>query len=510
MVEAVVVRDSSPARTGPVLELSHASKAFNGVQALHDVSLTAHAGEVLALVGENGAGKSTLIKILSGAVRPDRGSVRVDGAEIGLGDPVAAASAGITAVYQEFNLQPHLTVAENLMFGDYPKSFGFIDWRRLRAEAAAFLADFGLEVAVDARVSQLSIADRQMLEIAKALRQNAKVLILDEPTAVLGGSDADRLMEKVRGLRDAGLATIFISHRLDEVFQIGDRYVVLKDGDKVGEGDVRDITPDHLVRLMVGRELSKVLHGRRRATVGEPVLEVESFSRTGVFEDISFTLHAGEILGVSGLRGAGRTELARAIVGADPHDRGTIRVSGAAVEIRSPADAARIGIGLLPEDRQREGLLLNLSVAENIGLARLASSGRLISTPARQRDAAEPYLDRLHIRVRDVGTSVRTLSGGNQQKVVVAKLLEAGVRILVLDEPTRGVDVGSKAELYEVMGRACDAGLAILLISSELPEVLAMSDRILVMHRGRVAGVVPGSSATEEEVMRYAVGGVGG
>jgi ABC-type sugar transport system ATPase subunit len=497
-----------PATRAPVVEVRDVSKSFTGVQALADVSFRADAGEILGLVGENGAGKSTLIKILSGALGADGGSLLIDGQVVQIRDPLDAARQGIVAVYQEFNLQPKLTVAENLLFGDYPRVFGVIRWAQVREEAAAFLDGFGLSVPVDTLVADLSIAERQMLEIAKALRQRAKVLILDEPTAVLGGSDVDHLMQKIRGLRDQGLAIIFISHRLNEVLTLADRYVVLKDGVKVGEGRILDTDHDDLVRKMVGRELASVLEAKGGRPAGDEVLRVEALSRGDVLRDVSFTLRRGEILGVAGLRGAGRTELARAIVGADPADSGTIHVRGRSVRIASPADAAKLGIGLLPEDRAGQGLLLNLSVAENVALARIACSSTSVLRPRAERKVAETYVDRLDIRVSDVGESVRNLSGGNQQKVVVAKLLEAGVTILVLDEPTRGIDVASKAELYQVMRRACEGGMAILLISSELPEVLAMSDRILVMHRGRVTATLDGQTATEEAVMRHAVGEV--
>ncbi len=491
----------------PVVEVLGVSKAFDGVQALDDVSFRAYDGEILALVGENGAGKSTLIKILSGALRADTGEVRLAGERVDIRDPVDAARKGIVAVYQDFNLQPKLTVAENLLFGDYPKTNGFIRWRHVRDQAERFLEEFGLSIQVERFVSELSIAERQMLEIARALRQRARVLILDEPTAVLGGQDVDRLMDRVRALRARGLAVVFISHRLNEVFGLADRYVVLKDGAKVDEGWIAETSHDDLVRKMVGRTVSEVV-GARSATMGEEVLRVESLSCGDALKDVSFALHRGEILGVAGLRGAGRTELARVIVGADPLDSGSIRVKGRSVRIGSPAVAGALGIGLLPEDRNGQGLLPNLSVAQNIPLSKIACSRVKLLRPRGERRVAEMYVRRLGMRVSDVDGSVRNLSGGNQQKVVVAKLLELGATVLLLDEPTRGIDVASKADLYQLMREACESGMAILLISSELPEILAMSDRILVMHRGRVTATLDGTTATEEEVMRYAVGGV--
>jgi ABC-type sugar transport system ATPase subunit len=388
----------------------------------------------------------------------------------------------------------------------------------MRREAREFLASRRLELDVDRRVSTLSVAEKQMLEIAKALHRQVRILILDEPTAVLGGDDVEDLLKIVGSLRADGLAVIFVSHRLDEVLEISDRYVVLKDGVKVAEGPIAGTTHDDLVAKMVGRSLRldeiREAAGSAAAAAGRELLRVEGITRESdrpgirVLDDVSFALHAGEIVGLAGLRGAGRTELARAIFGADPIDAGAIFVDGEQVQISSPRDAVSHGIGLVPEERGIQGLLLNLSSAQNVPLVRMARQGGWVLRPEQERKLALDYARRLQIRVADVAHSVRGLSGGNQQKIVLAKWLEAGVSVLILDEPTRGVDVGAKHEIYRVVRDLCRQGMGVLLISSELPEVMAMSDRILVMHEGTITAEVDGPTATEELLMNAAVGAV--
>jgi ABC-type sugar transport system ATPase subunit len=491
----------------PLLEMRGISKRFPGVHALDDVSLNVDAGEVLALVGENGAGKSTLIKILSGALQPDVGDILIDGERVRIGSPADAERHGIVTVYQEFNLFPALSVAENLLFGHYPKNGPAIDWRECRREAARFLAEMHVHLDPDRPVSGLSIAEKQMLEIAKALRRSVRIMILDEPTAVLGGRDVDELMRVVRSLRELGVGVIFISHRLDEIFGLAERYVVLKDGRRVDAGNVADVDHDHIVSKMVGRDFSALAVQTRPVAPGEEVLRVENLSRAGELRDVSLSLHAGEVVGIAGLRGAGRTELARAIFGADPIDSGRVFVKGRKVKIKSPGDAIRNGIGLVPEDRSTQGLLKNLSTAQNIPLAKLRAGVRRLISPRRERRLAERYVRDLNIRVSDVGALVGTLSGGNQQKVVLAKWLEAGPSVLILDEPTRGIDVGSKREIYDIVRRLCDEGMGVVVISSELPEVIQISDRVLVMHQGGIAAEFDRSQASEELIMSHAVGG---
>jgi ABC-type sugar transport system ATPase subunit len=491
----------------PRLQMQGISKRFVGVQALANVDLAVDAGQILALVGENGAGKSTLIKVLSGAQPPDIGEILIDGESASIDTPGDAERYGIATVYQELNLFPYLSVAENLLFGRYPKrGGGLIDWKRGRQEAADFLHSMGVELPVDRLVAELSIAERQMLEIAKSLHRQVRILILDEPTAVLGGEDVDQLLNLVRSLRDRGMATIFISHRLEEIFGFADHYVVLKDGQYVGSGDLDDTDADGLVSMMVGRELGRVEHRSSRQGPEEEALRVEDVSRTGVLADISLRLRKGEVLGVAGLRGAGRTEMARAIFGADPIDSGTISVGGREVRIGSPSVAIEQGIGLVPEDRKAQGLFLNLSTAENIPLVALTSGARSQVRPAEERRLAARYKESLDIRVADVTSPVGTLSGGNQQKVVLAKWLEAGVSVLILDEPTRGIDIGSKREIYEIIRGLAAEGVGVLLISSELPEVLEMSDRVLVMRKGRIVADIERADASEEVLMSHAVG----
>ncbi|MDX6626103.1 MAG: ribose transport system ATP-binding protein [Solirubrobacterales bacterium] len=490
----------------PRLQMRSVSKRFVGVPALSDVSLEVDEGQILALVGENGAGKSTLIKILSGAVQADEGEILIGGRPTSIGTPGAAERLGIATVYQELNLFPSLSVAENLLFRRYPKRGAFIDWRRSDREAERFLGVIGLELPANRLVSELSIAERQMLEIAKALHRQARILILDEPTAVLGGSDVDRLLEMVRGLRDHGVATIFISHRLDEIFGFADRYLVLKDGAEAGHGPLADVDADRLVSMMVGRELDDLSAPPAVPQPRQELLRVEGLSRRGVLSDISFDLARGEVLGVAGLRGAGRTEMARAIFGADPIDAGDVFVEGERIRVRTPAGAIANGIGLVPEDRGSQGLFRNLSTSENVTVAALAAGKWHLVSPSGERELASRFKQSLNIRVADLGAPVMTLSGGNQQKVVLAKWLEAGVKVLILDEPTRGIDVGSKREIYDVIRGLSGEGVGVILISSELPEVLEMSNRILVMRQGSVVAELSAAEATEEKIMAQAVG----
>ncbi|MGD9734375.1 MAG: sugar ABC transporter ATP-binding protein [Solirubrobacterales bacterium] len=490
----------------PRLRMRGITKRFFGVAALEDVSLEVDTGEILALVGENGAGKSTLIKILAGAQGADEGEILIDGEPTSIGTPAAAERLAIATVYQELNLFPSLSVAENLLFRRYRKRAGLIDWRRSDREAERFLASIGLDLPPERLVSELSIAERQMLEIAKALHRQVRILILDEPTAVLGGSDVDRLLEMVRGLRSHGVATIFISHRLDEIFGFADRYLVLKDGNEAGHGSLADVNSDQLVSMMVGRELDDLSAAPPVPEPRQELLRVEGLSRHGVLTDISFDLAHGEVLGVAGLRGAGRTEMARAIFGADPIDSGEIFVEGRRIRVRTPSAAIANGIGLVPEDRGTQGLFRNLSTSENVTVAALAAGKWHRVSPSGERLLAGRFKESLNIRVADLGAPVVTLSGGNQQKVVLAKWLEAGVKVLILDEPTRGIDVGSKREIYDVIRGLTAEGVGVILISSELPEVLEMSNRILVMRQGSVVAEISGAGATEEQIMAHAVG----
>ncbi len=501
----------------PLLRMTGISKFFPGVQALKDVSLEVHSGECLALVGENGAGKSTLMKVLSGVYAPDEGSMELAGAPVTLHSPRQAQDLGISIIYQEFNLMPNLTVMENVFVGREPDQFGFVRRREMAAQTRALLDQLGVRLRVDAVVRDLSVADQQMVEIAKALSTNARLVIMDEPTSALSETEVITLLGIIRQLKARGLGIIFISHRLDEVFEICDRVTVLRDGQNAGEGLIKDVTTDWVVRMMVGRELGDLFQKEAAAVAVDaaPALEVRGLSRTGsmrdasaiVLEDVNLTVRSGEIVGLAGLVGSGRTEVVRAVFGADPFDRGEILIDGKTVQVRSPQDAIRHGIGLVPEDRKTQALVLDLTVRENITLASLGRLVRYGFVRLRsERHRAMEFVRALRVRTPSLEQQVVNLSGGNQQKVVIAKWLALEPRVLILDEPTRGIDIGAKAEVHHLMSELAAQGVAILMISSELPEILGMSDRILVMRQGRIAGELPRSEATQERIMALATG----
>ena len=493
-----------PVTVRPLLEARGLHKTYGGVTVLKDVNFTLKIGEILALVGENGAGKSTLIKILSGAIQAEPGGqVLIDGRPATLNTPEDADRAGIVTVYQEFNLFPDLSITENLFFSEFRKLGWPISWGELHRRAEQLLREMDVRLPVRQRVSTLSVADRQMVEIAKALHRRARIMILDEPTAVLGGSDVDRLIGMVRQLKARGVAVIFVSHRLNEIFGLADSYLVLRDGQQVASGLISETTSDELVRNMVGRAIAQTQDRVSHAGSSIEVLRVERLSRSGVLDNISFSLRSGEVVGVAGLRGAGRTELVRAIFGADPIDAGRIYVQGNETHITSPHKAVAAGLGLVPEDRGTQGLFKNLSAQQNIFMASVTSG--LIDHRGERRRAGK-HVAALQIKLPGLSTLVGRLSGGNQQKVVLAKWLEAGVRVLLLDEPTRGIDVGSKAQIYSLVRSLCRDGLGVLLISSELPEIVENCDRVLVMHRGAIAAELTREQATEEAIISYAVG----
>jgi ribose transport system ATP-binding protein len=490
--------------TDELLRIEGVRKAFPGVVALDGVDFDLRRGEVHVLLGENGAGKSTLIKTLSGAHRPDEGRILVDGREVTIGSAQDAEKFGIATIYQEFNLVPDLTVAENIFLGRQPRRFGMIDRRRMEAEAAELLERVGVPVSPRARVRELGIARLQMVEIAKALSLDARVLIMDEPTAVLTSEEVEKLFSIVRRLREDGVGVVFITHHLEEIAALGDRVTVIRDGRSVGQ--VPASTPeDELVRLMVGRSIEQQ-YPRERVKAGEPLLRVEGLTRDGVFHDVSFEVRAGEVVGIAGLVGAGRTEVVRAVFGADPYDAGTVTVAGGKLRRHDVNAALDAGIGLIPEDRKGQGLVLDASVAENLGLVTLRSSTKagLVDRKG-QRRAAGRIAEQLGVRMAGLDQQVRTLSGGNQQKVVIGKWLLADTRVLILDEPTRGIDVGAKVEIYQLINELTAAGAAVLMVSSDLPEVLGMSDRVLVMAQGRIAGELPADEATQDAVMALAV-----
>jgi rhamnose transport system ATP-binding protein len=488
--------------------LSGVSKSFAATMALTDVSLDLRAGEIHALVGENGAGKSTLVKILAGVYQPDEGTIRVDGEPTVIAGPAHARSLGIAVVHQEPRLFPDLSVAENVYIGHAPAGpLRTVDWAAMRRQARALFAQLDVKFDVQEPVRGLSMADQQLIEIAKALSVDAGVLILDEPTASLSAHEVDRLFTIVRGLRDRGVAVLFVSHRLGEVFDLCDRATVLRDGRHVITTPTAELTTADLIRHMVGRTVT--LFPKVETAVGDVLLEVEALSRAGEFEDVSFAVRAGEIVGLAGLVGAGRTEVARVLFGIDQRDTGEVRVAGNAVHFASPSEAMDAGVAYLPEDRHQEGLVLDFSIAENVTLPILPRLfPRLFVRASAERTVAREYTEQLRVRMTGVDQLVGALSGGNQQKVVLAKWLASKPRVLILDEPTRGIDIGAKVEVHRIISDLAASGLAIVLISSDLPEVLAMSDRILVLHEGRITAEIPHARATEEGVMYAATGNV--
>ncbi|WP_406395955.1 sugar ABC transporter ATP-binding protein [Streptomyces sp. NBC_00887] len=480
-------------------------KVFPGVVALDKVDFELRRGEVHVLLGENGAGKSTLIKMLSGAYRPDAGRVLLEDREVRIHGAQDAEKLKIATIYQEFNLVPALSVAENIFLGRQPRRFGLLDRKKMNADAALLLARVGVDVDPRTPVGELGIARMQMVEIAKALSLDARILIMDEPTAVLTSDEVAKLFRIVRSLRADGVGIIFITHHLEEIAAVGDRVTILRDGASVDRVPA-DTPEDELVRLMVGRSIEQQ-YPRARSEAGPPLLRVRGLSRSGIFQEIDFDVRAGEVVGLAGLVGAGRTELVRAVFGADPYDFGLVEVQGKRLPGHDINAAMDAGLGLVPEDRKGQGLLLEASVQENLGLVTLHRSTRFgFIDRAGQHGAAQQIAEQLKVRMAGLHQHVGTLSGGNQQKVVIGKWLLADTKVLILDEPTRGIDVGAKVEIYQLINELTASGHAVLMISSDLPEVLGMSDRVLVMAQGRIAGELPAHEATQDAVMALAVG----
>jgi rhamnose transport system ATP-binding protein len=491
----------------PILELRDASKSYGAVRALRDGNLALEAGEVRGLIGENGAGKSTLVKVLGGVVRRDAGEMLVNGEPVDFHSPHDARDAGIAVIYQEPTLFPDLSIAENVVMGYHPLGgLRRIDRRAMHGQVQGLLDRLGVQLASDRPVRGLSIADQQIVEIAKALSFDARVLIMDEPTAALSGPEVERLFAVVRALQEHGAAVLFISHRLEEIRAICDTVTVMRDGAVVHDAPIAEMTADDMVRRMVGRELG-ALFPKQDAQIGDAVLKVHRLTREGVFFDVSFDVKAGEIVALAGLVGAGRSEVARAIFGIDKADAGHVEMSGARLPAGRPMAAMDAGIAFVPEDRRLQGLVMDLSIARNATLTRMKALTRLglIRSGAENRLARE-WADRLRLRFHRLEDPVGFLSGGNQQKVVLAKWLATEPRLLILDEPTRGIDVGTKAEVHRLMSELAGRGLAVLMISSELPEVLGMADRVLVMREGRLTGELSRAEADEENVIRAATG----
>lgn len=499
---------SSDSDIAPIIALDGASKSYGAVRAARNVSIALRAGEVRALAGENGAGKSTIVRLLAGVQRPDEGELLVDGEAVDFHGPADARERGVAVIYQEPTLFPDLSVAENVMMGRHPLgSLRRIDRRELRRTVKELMDRLGVRLDPDQPVRGLSIADQQIVEIAKALSFDARVLIMDEPTAALSGHEVERLFGVVKTLRERGAAVLFISHRLDEIFAICDTVTVLRDGEVTHDGPTTELNTDELVRRMVGRELSQ-LFPKQAAEIGETVLRVERLTREGVFIDVSFEVRRGEIVALAGLVGAGRSEVARAIFGIDKPDGGHVEVGGKRLRPGSPAAAMRAGIGLVPEDRRQQGLVMQLSIERNVGLTRLQALGNRIGVIGSGAEAklASDWATKLQLKFHRLSDPVGFLSGGNQQKVVLAKWLATSPNVLIIDEPTRGIDVGTKAEVHRLMSELAGQGLAVLMISSELPEVLGMADRVLVMHEGRIARELTRAEADEESVVRAATG----
>ncbi len=499
-------------QTTPLLEARDISKRFPGVRALHNVHLHVGRGEVLALLGENGAGKSTLMKILAGILPPDSGQLLLDGQPVQLDSVRAATACGIALIHQELNLADNLDVGANIFLGREPHRLGVLDRRTIRRESAAVLRSVGLELSPDTLVGSLPIGKQQLVEIAKALSVNARLLIMDEPSSSLSAKETETLFQVVRDLRRRGVSVIYISHRLGEVQELADRVVVLRDGENAGELQRAEINHDRMVRLMVGREISQ-FYGRRTHGAGDRVLEaVDLVTPAHPAHRLSFQVRAGEIVGLAGLVGAGRTELLRVLFGVDRALGGEVRIAGQAIQFHSPADAIAAGVALVPEDRKQEGLIVGMTVKQNVSLAGLSRNCRRLGVLSRryEQDVTAEMIRRLNIKTPTAAQVVHFLSGGNQQKVVLGKWLAMRPRVLLLDEPTRGIDVGAKEEIYELMEGLAETGVAILFVSSEMEEVMGMSDRVLVMHEGRLSGELSRTELSEEAIMHLATGTAAG
>ncbi len=485
------------------------SKQFGGIKALTNVSMDVNRGEVLALVGENGAGKSTLIKILSGVYQRDSGSIVFNGQPVGVESPRKAEELGISVIHQELPMVSGMSVAENFFLGREPLKGdrGLLDWKMMYNETSRHLQALGVSVDVKAPVRQLGMGHQQMIAIARALARKASLVIMDEPTSSLTKHESERLFETIENLKRQGITIVYISHRIEEIFRLSDRIAVLRDGQHVGTVATRNTSADDVLKMMVGREL-KEKFPKQPAPIGDDVLVVRDFGRGAAVKDCSFTARRGEILGCFGLVGAGRTELARLLFGADKADRGTVRLAGRELDMSSPRSTMRAGLCLVPEDRKGQGLILGMAIRENVSLPCLArfARGGLVRASA-ERSAVAKMVDSLRIRCSGVEQRVRDLSGGNQQKVVVAKWLLSEFDVIIFDEPTRGIDVGAKVEIYHLVNDLVQAGKCVIMISSEMEEILGMCDRVLVMHEGSIGAEFPRSEATPERIMYYATGG---
>ncbi len=491
------------------IEMKGINKAFGTNQVLKNAGFLLRDGEVHALMGENGAGKSTLMKILTGVYTKDAGTVIVDGKEVEYHNPQEAEKAGIVFIYQELNVMFDLTVEENLFMGkEITKGFGICDKKAMRKKAKEILDKLGVNIPVGATMSELSVGQQQMIEICKALMVDAKVIIMDEPTAALTQSETEALFQVIQSLRQKGVSMVYISHRMEEIFELCDRITVLRDGSYIGTEEIKDVDMNDIVKMMIGREIGERFPARDVRLGGE-VLKVEKLTKHGVFHDVSFSVRAGEVLGVSGLMGAGRTEIMQSIFGNMSIDSGNIYIEGKEIQIKNPSQAIKAGIGFITEDRKTEGLMLEKSIEENVSLANLGKVSRnnAVLSSSSEDALVKKAIEEFHIKCFGPDHECNNLSGGNQQKVVLAKWIYTDPKILILDEPTRGVDIGAKKEIYSVINELAAKGVAIIMVSSELPEVLGMSDRVMVVREGEVRGIIHRDEANQENVMTLATGG---
>ncbi|WP_099157436.1 sugar ABC transporter ATP-binding protein [Virgibacillus ndiopensis] len=494
----------------PFVEMINIDKSFSGNQVLKGVNFEINSGEIHALMGENGAGKSTLIKVLTGIHARDNGIIKVKGKKVDFSNPKQAEQDGIIVIHQELNIIPHLTVAENMFLGKeltYGKT-GILNTKEMKKQTETSLQDLGAtNIQPEDTAGDLSVGKQQMIEIARALATNAELIIMDEPTAALTAREIESLFNVVESLRKKGVSIIYISHRMEEIFQICDRITVLRDGQYISTEFIRETSFEAIVKMMVGRELGERFPART-SIIGDVVFEVDNLDRRGVFENISFNVRKGEILGVAGLMGAGRTEIMEAIFGFEKKNNGTVKLDGKALTINHPSDAIKAGIGFITEDRKAKGLVLNASIRENISLTNMkAVSNNGVISASKENKLISDLIKRLQVKTTGIEQEIKHLSGGNQQKVVIAKWLGIKPKLLILDEPTRGVDVGAKKEIYTIMNELTEKGVAIIMISSELPEVLGVSDRIMVIHEGKITRTLDREVADQEKIMRAATGG---